>query len=122
MKVRERMRAVKNAVYVGGAFVFIDVIYFIFYSLSTSGYVELDLESRLLLAKAWNIVHAPTNDVFGPYVFPYFKDHADAWTTLVSMMPYLMLCFFQVFAGGFLLGYIVSRAMRLLITSGSIKI
>lgn len=113
MIVGEKVSAVRNGVYLGGIFFLTDIVFFIVYWLSARGYVEVQFESRMLLAKVWNITHSSTNDVFGPNVFTYFKYHADDWSTLLGMLPYLVFCFLQVFIEGFLLGFIVTLVVRL---------
>ncbi len=122
MTVLEKRRPITNGVYLGAVFVFIDLVLFTIFWTTARGPIPLDIDAWLVLAQIWNIVHAPTNEIFGPYVFPYFKDHAGDWATLLGMMPYFILCFLQVFIAGILIGYLLSYAIRFLATKYSSRV
>lgn len=100
-----------KGVCLGGLLVGVDAIFFAFYWGITGG-EYFELETRLLIAHVWNVIHAPINNVFGPLVFPFFRSHADDLSTFVGMLPYLILCFMQMFVIGMLIGEIVHIGSR----------
>ena len=107
----------------GGMLALADMVFYSALWLLGRGYISFrpvdppptlaQIDSDLSIWRTWNWLHAPVAEVFGPYLFPYFKVHDASLSTIVAVSAYLTLCFVQMFAIGFIGGMLIQKLRSL---------
>lgn len=100
---------------VGFGFMLIDLVLWLVMKIVGSGYVSFlnsaDLNSSLssILASIWNLIHAPVNFIIVPYLLPFIPSHGGGLEAIFAISIYLILCLFQVFIIGFMIGKFIEK-------------